>query len=101
MAGETVVVAEHVYAPVQGIRQVALAAFELEKSYRLVAGSTFRTQLLGLNPADLTSWQEVADLDAIVDPEQTADRPGVQAPQRRDARPGGHADDQSTAAADP
>jgi len=53
MAGETVVVAEHVYAPVQGIRQVALAAFKLEKSYRLVAGSTFRTQLLGLNPADL------------------------------------------------
>jgi hypothetical protein len=72
MAGETVLVAEHVYAPVQGIRQVALAAFKLEKSYRLVAGSTFRTQLLGLNPADLTSWQEVADLDAIVDPEQTA-----------------------------
>ncbi len=72
LAGETVVVAEHVYAPVQGIRQVALAAFKLEKSYRLVAGSSYRTQLLGLDPADLTSWQEVADLDAIVDPEQTA-----------------------------
>jgi hypothetical protein len=72
LAGETVLVAEHVYAPVQGIRQVALAAFKLEKSYRLVAGSTWRNQLLGVSPADLKNWQEVADLDAIVDYEQTA-----------------------------
>ncbi len=70
--GQKVVAAEHVYAPVQGIRVVALAAFKLQRSYRLVAGSTRRAQRLGLDPASLRSWQEVADLDAIVDGEQTA-----------------------------
>ncbi|HEU4329575.1 MAG TPA: hypothetical protein VFR40_00565, partial [Lapillicoccus sp.] len=71
-SGETVVVATHVYAPVQGIRQVALAANKLDRSYRLVAGSPIRTQMLGLDPGSLKNWQEVADLDAIVDSQQSA-----------------------------
>ena len=60
------------HAPSPAIRKVARAAYRLEGSYRSVAGSPQRLGALGLQAEDLASWDEVADLDAVVDTHQTA-----------------------------
>jgi hypothetical protein len=70
--GQDVVVAQTFHAPVAGMREVAEAAFELEGSYRLVAGSLERLTGLGLQPSQITSADEVVALDSVVDSHQTA-----------------------------
>ena len=60
------------HVPTPAIRKVARAAYRLGGSYRSVAGSPERLSALGLSAEDLASWDEVADLDAVVDTHQTA-----------------------------
>ncbi len=69
---DEVLVLQSFHAPSPAIRKVARAAYRLEGSYRSVAGSPQRLGALGLQAEDLASWDEVADLDAVVDTHQTA-----------------------------
>ena len=70
--GQAVVVAQMFHAPAAATRALAAAAFELEGSYRLVAGSPERLAGLGLHHSQLATEDEVADLDSVVDDHQTA-----------------------------
>ena len=70
--GQDVIVAQMFHAPAAGMRAVAEAAFALEGSYRLVAGSVERLAGLGLHHSQLTSADEVVDLDSVCDSNQTA-----------------------------
>ena len=70
--GQAVLVAQTFHAPMAGMRAVAEAAFELDGSYRLVAGSPERLARLGLQPSQLTSEDEIVDLDSVIDSHQTA-----------------------------
>ena len=70
--GERALLLQHVYAPADGLRTVARAAFHLQHSYRSVLGSDFRLQQLGLDPVQVRSIDEVLDLDTVVDYEATA-----------------------------
>ena len=70
--GQPVLVAQMFHAPAASTRALAQAAFALDGSYRLVAGSPERLAGLGLHHSQLASDQEVADLDTVVDNHQTA-----------------------------
>jgi hypothetical protein len=70
--GQTVVVAQAFHAPEQATRALAEAAFELEGSYSSVASSPERLAALGLDASQLTSVDEIVDLDRILDTYQTA-----------------------------
>ena len=70
--GQAVLVAQAFHAPPVATRALAQAAFLLEGSYKSVAGSPERLAALGLDAAQLTSVHEVADLETVVDPHQTA-----------------------------
>ncbi len=52
--GQDVLVAQMFHAPMAGLRAVAEAAFELEGSYRLVAGSPERLAGLGLQASQIS-----------------------------------------------
>ena len=70
--GQDVLVAQMFHSPAAATRALAEAAFELEGSYRLVAGSPERLAGLGLHHSQLATADEVADLDSVVDSHQTA-----------------------------
>jgi hypothetical protein len=70
--GQTVLVAQTFHAPPAVTRALAQAAFLLEGSYKSVAGSPERLTALGLDASQLTSVHEIADLETVVDPHQTA-----------------------------
>ena len=70
--GQDVLVAQTFHAPAAATRALAEAAFALEGSYRLVAGSPERLAGLGLHHSQLATEDEVADLDSVVDSHQTA-----------------------------
>jgi len=70
--GQTVVVAQALHAPERDTRALAKAVFELEGSYRSVAGSPERLAALGLDVSQLTSVREILELDRVVDTNQTA-----------------------------
>jgi len=70
-AGKTVVVAQKFHVPEKAHREIAKLAIKVERSW-LVAGSRQRLAALGLDALQLTSVQEIVDLDKVVDTEQTA-----------------------------
>ena len=70
--GQAVVVAQMFHAPAAATRALAAAAFELDGSYEMVAGCPERLARLGLHHSQVTSEDEVADLDSIGDDDQTA-----------------------------
>jgi hypothetical protein len=70
--GQTVLVAQAFHAPAAATRALAQAAFLLEGSYKSVAGSPERLAALGVDASQLTSVHEIADLETVVDPHQTA-----------------------------
>ena len=70
--GQDVLVAQLFHAPPAATRALAEAAFELSGSFELVAGSAERLAALGLHHSQLTSPDEVADLDSVGDAHQTA-----------------------------
>src|SRR5262245_59907322 len=70
--GQTVLLAQAFHAPVAATRALAQAAFQLEGSYKSVAGSHERLGALGLDASQLTSVDEIVDLETVVDPHQTA-----------------------------
>jgi hypothetical protein len=70
-AGKTVVVAQKFHAPEKAVREIAKLAIKQNRTW-LVAGSHHRLTALGLDPSQLTSVQEIVDLDKVGDTEQTA-----------------------------
>jgi hypothetical protein len=70
--GQAVLVAQAFHAPPAATRALAQAAFLLEGSYKSVAGSPERLAALGVDASQLTSVHEIADLETVVDPHQTA-----------------------------
>ena len=70
--GQTVVVAHAFHAPQQATRALAEAAFKREGSYRSVTDCPNRLAALGLSVSQLTSVDEIVDLDRILDTYQTA-----------------------------
>ena len=70
-AGKTVVVAQKFHAPEKAVREIAKLAIKQNRTW-LVAGSHHRLTALGLDPSQITSVQEIVDLDKVGDTEQTA-----------------------------
>jgi hypothetical protein len=70
--GQTVVVAQSFCVPEQATRASAKLAFQLEGSYRSVAGSPERLGFLGLDASLITSAQEIVHLARVADSYQTA-----------------------------
>ena len=70
--GQDVLVSQLFHAPPAATRALAEAAFELSGSYELVAGAPERLAALGLHHSQLTSADEVAELDSVGDAHQTA-----------------------------